>query len=73
MVGSVNTLLVVALSVIGAFVSEYTEQLSRMLRLSNDLAKDLEWIRAENKRLAEEATVIEAECILRGIDKAPGF
>ncbi len=48
-------------------MSEYEYQLARMIALSDLLAKDLEWIRAENKRLADEAMVLEAECIVRGI------
>jgi len=48
-------------------MTDYEYQLQRLINLCNDLDKDLEWIRSENKRLADEATVLEAECIVRGI------
>lgn len=48
-------------------MSELEYQIQRMIALSDLLAKDLEWIRAENKRLADEATVLEAELSACGI------
>ena len=54
-------------------MTEYEYQLQRLINLSDYIAKDLELIRAENKRLADELAVLEAECIARGIYKAPGF
>jgi hypothetical protein len=56
-----------AISARRLLMSELEYQIQRMIALSDLLAKDLEWIRAENKRLADEATVLEAELSACGI------